>query len=851
MKNHLFIGLGGFGGRTLAEIRKCEFLNKELVAGRDTQPNTSYLYLDSSMDVLGDLPRWNVMGNDVRLSQADVIKLKDNVLNLDAVKDLEHITEWLGSPEYIESMLAGSGRGVPGANQRRRFGRFLFKSNAEEFHQKFLSKINAGGVAECTIHIFATLAGGTGSGALLDVITIIRENFSNTEKYPIFVYAYATDRPQDNPSDPHFFFANQFSVIRDLNALATGRYQPQNLLKSSISPVSSKHLYFNNVYLITPLNDAGIIFGPEDQVKAVGQWVYHAVMAEVYGYLDQTAKKIFTGEDVLAGGFDAEAEPDGKKSKSLRFASIGLQSWRIPEHETREALSLDCLNQVLLQNLYNNWDSEYGYQDTSGQNILKHEDVLKELSFSTDDDWILSNVDGHPTYESEWVKAQSNVGLVDGVTSSVNALAEHLSDYAARSFRGSGIKSYFKTRKENAQRGDAFQLGREIAQWLDKKWLSGEMGLSELDETLKQFANGLEQMDQSFKERAERIKVPNISEAKTKWINHAGSIGWLARLFNAEEKLLNACRSEMTTIYIQQCKYEGLIYASTLAQELSAKVADMQSALSKTYDACKALIDEVESARKPLLAGIKNHDNDTEGRGIIEFDQDAYDQVWKRMKKDKARINQMARECRSSALEDGVQIDGLYAENQDELFNKMFRVVEPLVKGAHDEACNDRSLKDKRVLGRNILNVFAGSLTPRMREKIEGFMASSMTLAEQGGDPSPVEVDSTLDATSSTIPRDIIMALRPDGGDEKLIKEMEEKLTTCNAHGRILIKDNGNPHELVCLTAYAISPARMFKIVHNLRQKYEACVEQDKYRYFCHLDDKAASGDTHPNLFRN
>ena len=229
MKNHLFIGLGGFGGKTLAEIRKYEYLQKGRNGGTSEKaPEVDFLYVDTSDDVWTDSARWRILGQNVRLTPSDRMAIKpDKILPaVEQVDQLPHFAKWAGDSASLKERLKGQD-GDGGANQRRRFGRFLFSNHAAEFLSTVDSKVEGlGKENRCTFHIFATLAGGTGSGSLIDAITVIRNKWKDTKDFPIFVYAYITDEDRYGADIGGLFFANQYAALRDLNAIMLNSYSP-------------------------------------------------------------------------------------------------------------------------------------------------------------------------------------------------------------------------------------------------------------------------------------------------------------------------------------------------------------------------------------------------------------------------------------------------------------------------------------------------------------------------------------------------------------------------------------------------------------------------------------------------
>ena len=847
MENHLFIGLGGFGGKALAEIKKCEFLNQKVVEIQKNKPRIGYLYVDSSADVQKS-PRWKILGEDISLNPSDVINLKDNVMDLNAVDGLPHIRSWIGSQESIQKYLRGAGEGVPGANQRRRFGRFLFASNVPVFLQKLKNKVDSlGGKAEHTFHIFATFAGGTGSGALIDVVTTIRKAYPNSEKYPIFVYGFTTDRIKDNPANPHFFFANQYAVIRDLNNLMVGDYLPQDLTEISETKVPN-HKYINTVYLITPQNKEDVKFEPDNQVKIVGSWVYQKVMSEVFNHIDETTLKSFTGEDIFGGGYDAEPDEKGNNARSLRFGSIGLQRWTIPEEQAKEALRFDYLEQAFEQMLNNNWDNQYGYQDSPAVNTLDFSEMKSILSITSDEQWILSETQKFPTFKKEWERAAEDVNLHDGLSGSVKNLARHLDDYKLRKFRESGTKGYFHARMQGIDRGDSEELSRELSVWVNRQWQEGKMGLSEIQESLNKLKDGLVIHGKDFRSSGKLDSAPSIDSLERKWISHADKIGWLSKNLNAEKRMFERCKREMIDACVADSMEFGKLYAADLAEALIDEITELVAALEQTKDVINTTLETVKSDRKPLLSNFDVSDNDKFAQDIVEFDQDAYNQIWQAMRKDRGRMDDLIRECRKGLL-DGENLVTLYAVGREAIYDKVVKIAETKVKGGHDNVCQERTLVGKDVLGRNIWEVFSKNWNSVYKARVKRFLESAVTLASRSGDPDPAQYDEALSQTGEPIPRERIMLLNPLTEGDQNRKELHKKFEDQNYRGQLVFSDHDNPYELVCLSIECVLPARCLEIVHQLHRHYEKGMSNDqKYRYFCHLDSESEDQENRPKV---
>ena len=100
MKNHLFIGLGGQGGRTLGELRKVMQQRERDVAALEGQAvRLAFLAIDSSDDVRHERATWSLFGQHLDLPPSDWLILArpaaGSIGNLAVRAD---INPWIGDP---------------------------------------------------------------------------------------------------------------------------------------------------------------------------------------------------------------------------------------------------------------------------------------------------------------------------------------------------------------------------------------------------------------------------------------------------------------------------------------------------------------------------------------------------------------------------------------------------------------------------------------------------------------------------------------------------------------------------------------------------------------------------------
>ena len=287
-KNHLIIGLGGTGGKIIASFRKVVYQNF-----RDLNPdqmNIDYLYVDSSQSDLDqkDESIWEVLGTDLRLDEGSLFNIKTGLteyfFNLAAFPNVKH---WAGN-ESQWAHISNNTKLVDGAaGQIRKLGRLLFASKAEKFKttvdvkiSHLESKLRQN---KATIHIVCGLAGGTGSGTILDVISLIREKRRNPNDYKIIVYALL---PEKNPTHSWAkanYHANGYAALKELNALSTGHFKPHDLSSSSTEPNRlDNHSPFYGCYVFSNINENGVKVDVQNELPGiVADFLYQKIRASI------------------------------------------------------------------------------------------------------------------------------------------------------------------------------------------------------------------------------------------------------------------------------------------------------------------------------------------------------------------------------------------------------------------------------------------------------------------------------------------------------------------------------------------------------------------------------------------
>ena len=368
MANHLVIGLGGTGGRIIRAFRK-----KIYEDFRTEDPdgvNLRYLYIDSSDELMKqDDPSWKVLGRSVQLREGNQILLKGMSLHsvLDDLPSYPGISPWLGDREQFRSILGTMGAADLFGGQKRRLGRFLFACKVQEFRQRVQSLVNevqrGQQTTEVTFHVCCGLAGGTGSGTVVDVVSQLRDLYPH-ELYRIIIYAFL---PEENP-DPNKakenYHANGYAALLELNALAAGAWQPHDVSGTRPGRLDLQSP-FNCCYLFTDVNEANRRVDLDQELwNIVANFLYQKIVASPHLKWDSIRMQE-KYENCTDGIVAEKSSAIGRPERCRLFFSFGIKQIAYPEQEIREYLTYSFARLAGLQLRFNNWSDSLGYLDES------------------------------------------------------------------------------------------------------------------------------------------------------------------------------------------------------------------------------------------------------------------------------------------------------------------------------------------------------------------------------------------------------------------------------------------------------------------------------------------------------
>jgi len=598
MSHHFFIGLGGTGGRILAELRK--IIRQEYPNGRGEPKDTptaepearlGYLYVDSSSREFDDLEMWRVFGESVQLEQTQKLFIKSGDLGaaVRQINDFKAIKPWIGENKALRVTFENT-NGTAGANQVRRYGRGVFANKSPEYPDtvsRELNRLTAGAVGKVTFHICGTLAGGTASGSILDAALIVRELCPRSENFPIYLYALVTDAEvKEKGVVTGNFYANQYAALQELNQFWLNRWSP-HLLTGAGQRADALYDRFQACYLITDKNQNNLTLSRVDQEQLIAEYLFHRSITLASAAMPDRLPKTWSHEDV--------AKFKEHHGQCYRFSSLGVKRWVVPTSEIQEKLDYDFMASATRQMLYNNWHRDHGYLDKKRDIDIPHE-VAKSEECTT---WRISedqlklnhgyelttNLDPVPSWKDTWkdtVTGAANALGKDGTQQSqwVASLQQSVDSYYHKNFRDRGVEKFYRERLEEVP-AYASAIRKAVETDLFRLWRNGTYGLHEVRQILEWLKIELERREGAVADQeadvAGRINEGNtaIRNGESHWHN-AVKWSWLP-LFGkpAVQRQWSNFQRRLTGLMIDRTELAALPFKRRLLEEAKKQIIQL------------------------------------------------------------------------------------------------------------------------------------------------------------------------------------------------------------------------------------------------------------------------------------
>jgi hypothetical protein len=861
MANHLIIGLGGTGGKVLRELRKRvyeEFHSDEPA----NNVNLEYIYVDSSPADLNDRTGWKVMGRSVHLKEAQKVSIHGISASM-----FQNLSMYPGIGCFLNTgdiglMTAKLGplitAGIGG--QRRRLGRTLFANNlsVRDTNSDFVSRVKQAvtrittdsGDSKVTFHICAGLAGGTGSGSIVDAVSQIRKEFApqpGGDLYKVHLYLYVPEMNVVTAGhDAGFYQANGYAALSELNAMSTGEYLPLDVTgkKDNFTGEVQRLLRginaFEAAYLYTNINEAGRVLDIGKGLPAsVADFMYQKIIAtEMTGDEGQMKRLVGCEND----GAGPENDRSGKSARSRKFLSFGIKRIEYPETEIEKFVAYNFARQATRQLQFNIWQEGLGYGECSIEEVGSgYTDIIKDKK--NRENLKLSNsylMLSKPIIESPATKRWNDIdrtwedraqGFADDVQTGADKkswlalFTDACADYYDNNFRSHGVKKFY-----DIQRGErvayAKHIRRHIETLLFNEWNSGQKSILEVEKYTRLLIADSEDRIGAFKEQIARqeVELDSINESirgcNTEWDN----IGWLRdAITGASKKVFSAYKNAKCDFYTASTRIEAYRYATELMQSVIEQLGIMLDGIV-TYKSI--LTDILEEVARQADSKCRKDTVGEESMTLKKYDPDMVERFTKACISNRESQSGNAQSIRNRLVtllgEDGERsFAGLCDKTDYETTINI--VLEICQKNAHD-SMEDSAKADplNKMVGVNILEKLKQECNSD--EKLEQFVRSMVTSAMTYLQFNTEEQGKVFGGGSGGMMKMIQLCLPryeddKSGFRDKLIKTFMQVSPGFDPKQDVSVNDKNN--RIVVIAAASGFPLRYVSNVKVLKQRYE------------------------------
>jgi hypothetical protein len=721
-ENHILIGLGGTGGKVLKAIRKRiyqEFPNDD---DRTNLP-IGFVYVDSTreMMVAGD-PSFRVMGKDASFTESEFVDIK----SVDLGQILNNVSNFPGLKTIVKngaSMKNTLGEVGKAAGQKRRAGRILFAANCNKYlsalknqHEK-LKKINK--KDDVNIHIFTGLAGGTGSGAIIDVIvqTRAQETYKNAN---IVVYAMTPELDIPAGCQAGRYHQNGYAALRELSALNIGHFLPSDVIRGSehISLDTTPNMQFG-LMLYSNVNENGVTVDSFTELpQLLADTVYFRLfLEEKHGATDNFLRSysLENINDYCVEYSEKSKGTDKERARTKATNTFGIKRIIYPERRIIEHITYTVGERVLWQMQYNNYKDDFGFvQETARKDyreLYLNDKNLREWLLDDNHLMLEEKIFDTDKYcssiESFWNDATNSYSYNDakGVDPEpLRFLEGFCSDTYKNAFRNKqGVEAYYNDKADDKLlKEQAAYILERIEKSLYTKWYEGNLSLEDLlnicEVLLIHIKGQRDKVENDIATIDDKIQQNEIAIDDNNYeYNHLSLIqratGRSARIYSDHQLILKDLYVLRTKRIAVAFKGKLLSKLRTAFEEFSTEVSEFIGVLLKSMDAAEKRIAD----RNKNIKGIA----DLSG-AIVEISED--DKMAKF--EQSLLLDRNQQETWAGKIRKAITGNRTYAHfnelaattSEDVIFDIFDVELSPEIRTKHDQDC-----KNDRIIGLNIL----------------------------------------------------------------------------------------------------------------------------------------------------
>jgi hypothetical protein len=721
-ENHILVGLGGTGGKVLKAIRKRiyqEFPNDE---DRKKLP-IGYVYVDSTREMMvpGDAS-FRVMGKDASFTESEFVDIK----SVDLGQILDNVSNFPGLKTIVKngaSMKNTLGEVGKAAGQKRRAGRILFAANCNKYlsalknqHEKLIS-INK--KESVNIHIFTGLAGGTGSGSIIDVIaqTRVQATYKDTN---IVVYAMVPELNIPAGCQAGRYHQNGYAALRELNALNIGRFLLSDVIRGEehITLETTQLMQFG-LMLYSNVNENGVAVDSFNELpQLLADTVYFRLFLENKHDINDSFIRSYSLENINDFCVEYSEKSKGRDKERARTKAIntfGIKRIIYPERRIMEHITYTVGQRVLRQMQYNNYKDDFGFvQETARKDyreLYLNDKNLREWMLDDNHLMLEEKIFDTDKYcssiESFWNDATNSYSYDDAKNldqEPLRFLEGFCSDTYKNAFRNKqGVEAYYNDKADDKLlKEQANYIVERIEKNLYTKWYEGSLSLEDLlkicDVLLTHIKDKRDKVEDDIAAIDEKIKQNEAAADDNNYdYNHLSLLqratGRSARIYSDHQLILKDIYKLRTQRVATVFKGKLLGKLRAAFEEFNAEVSEFIGVLLKSMDAAEKRIAD----RNKNVKGIA----DLSG-AMVEISEDDKMKKFEQM----LLLDRNLQETWAGKIRKNIAGNREYAHfnelatmtSEDTIFDIFDIELSPEIRTKHDQDC-----KNDRILGLNIL----------------------------------------------------------------------------------------------------------------------------------------------------
>jgi len=869
--NHVIIGLGGTGGNTIAAFKRLLFENKNGETD-SSKYGVECIYVDSSSsDLKMQESQWKIMGTDISLGKAQLLEIESPeimpyVQNSNSYPNLKY---WIGGANQWQDLLKDKDKQFQAGGQRRKLGRLNFALKADEFVQLFNTRVGilkklSKGEFKLKFHVCAGLAGGTGSGAIVDVCALLRKNYPDS-KINVYCVLPETTPTFKNPVTP-FYHANGYASLMELNALGLGSFLPYDLSnKMQVDnekiggEAGLKDTPFNLCYLLADMNEGNFPLSPNGNEKnPIGSLIQN--LAEYIFQTTVISNPKIAGAVQRAEKMENPPElPNSNFGFSNKFFAFGYKRFAIPEQEIKEYFAYLFGYQAVLQFLYNNFNKSEGYLDRSTSqsynSIVSNNEFL--VKFNLTRDHLILSKDILDQYKKDIRDGGIDSVFYDTMSTITNKVKQGSSmdnrpiikeqwldailiwgnKFFDKSFRTigqeGGVLSFYDTKIRDKQ-----NLAKKIVDNIEEKffndWHAGIKSIDQIHGILTALNNYLKDEKEKFNaEIAKNSQTIQALENAIVKIKEDWRPGFLSKIFNDSEGKVKDTQKNVTELLILRTKNRGYLYAQELIDSITPNLSNLLANIS----AVNGYFNKIkETFQNEHLSRCLDEEANSASVLIKYYDPKLIRDFASKLSRNNEIINERIAALRDIiyilAKDSGTYFEKLKKANIEDIQESLEKESMALSKTFFADPKLISKISDEKFINQNILQKLKEDYSgddQALKEKLTLLVNQAALMSKF--DLSQKDSDSTTDerATMVIIPENI--------GDDDFNNKISKLFYDISSHLEIGI--GGNQNELLIFNVKRGAQAREFTNVSNLKEKYDSLMASRGIaaKFVCHIED--------------